>query len=433
MVLIYPCLGESSYLRSITVALNTISLILATIATDEIVVHEIYINEICQEIVAVNRQRVENLKLTAGQTKPDIYYIILDGFGSTATLSRYCNYDNSEFIRFLKEYGFYVASDTRSNYGNTKQSLSSSLNMNYLDFLADELDGDFRDERVPFSLIRQNNIFYCLKKLGYKIVNVSSGFEPTDFIPDADMNVSCGWGRTINLAILQMTIFLGFEDFFHILVDSARAKRLCFLHHVKDIKCIPGPKFVLVHILLPHPPYLFTATGERMPWSEHYLGEKYYAPKYVALVQFAQKMMHSIIPELLSDKDYAPIIVLQGDHGPKCSPLEALNPSSNYLQERFHPLNAYYLPNGGTTDLYQSISPVNTFRVIFNRYFGTKLPLLPDRSFYSAEDIRPFDWHEVTLDNRLLPSILTKAQTAARHINNKLPHKATKTGAQTFD
>jgi hypothetical protein len=46
-------------------------------------------------------------------------------------------------------------------------------------------------------------------------------------------------------------------------------------------------------------------------------------------------------------------------------------------------LNAYYLPEGGGQEIYPEISPVNTFRVVFNRYFGGDLPLLEDRSYFS--------------------------------------------------
>jgi hypothetical protein len=46
-------------------------------------------------------------------------------------------------------------------------------------------------------------------------------------------------------------------------------------------------------------------------------------------------------------------------------------------------LNAYYLP-GHADQLYTSISPVNTFRVVLNSYFGTNFPLLEDVSYYSS-------------------------------------------------
>jgi hypothetical protein len=46
-------------------------------------------------------------------------------------------------------------------------------------------------------------------------------------------------------------------------------------------------------------------------------------------------------------------------------------------------LNAYYLP-GYKNKLYPSISPVNTFRLIFDSYFGGKYDMLPDVAYYSG-------------------------------------------------
>ena len=62
---------------------------------------------------------------------------------------------------------------------------------------------------------------------------------------------------------------------------------------------------------------------------------------------------------------------------------------STNMWERFGILNAYYLPGGGEQHLYESITPVNTFRVILNHYFDHNLELLPDRSYYSLWQ-RPF-------------------------------------------
>jgi hypothetical protein len=53
------------------------------------------------------------------------------------------------------------------------------------------------------------------------------------------------------------------------------------------------------------------------------------------------------------------------------------------LKERMSILNAYYLPSGGDKFLYDSISPVNSFRVIFNHYFNAKMGLVPDNLFFS--------------------------------------------------
>ncbi len=59
-------------------------------------------------------------------------------------------------------------------------------------------------------------------------------------------------------------------------------------------------------------------------------------------------------------------------------------------EDRMKNLNAYYFPDGGSPQVYDSVSPVNTFRIIFNRYFGADLPLLPDRHYYS-NIVKPFE------------------------------------------
>ena len=58
-------------------------------------------------------------------------------------------------------------------------------------------------------------------------------------------------------------------------------------------------------------------------------------------------------------------------------------------------LNAYHLPQGGSDLLYDFITPVNTFRLIFNYYFGADYDLLSDRS-YIARYGTPYRFNEVT-------------------------------------
>jgi hypothetical protein len=53
-------------------------------------------------------------------------------------------------------------------------------------------------------------------------------------------------------------------------------------------------------------------------------------------------------------------------------------------------LNAYYFP-GGVNGLYQTISPVNTFRVVLNKYFGQQHEILDDVAYFSEYDV-PYDY-----------------------------------------
>jgi len=102
-----------------------------------------------------------------------------------------------------------------------------------------------------------------------------------------------------------------------------------------------------------------------------YSQENYYKG-YRNQAAFLSTQLVEAMSTLLADSPRPPIIVIQGDHGP-------------WLQtgsDQFKILNAYYLP-GHNDLLYPTISPVNTFRLIFDTYLGADYPLLDDISYAS--------------------------------------------------
>lgn len=140
------------------------------------------------------------------------------------------------------------------------------------------------------------------------------------------------------------------------------------LDKLETVPLIPSPKFVFAHINAPHEPYIFSKSGRFIPDQEAYI------PGYRDQVVYINERVLSIIDKILASSDRPPIIVLQGDHGG--------GETQNDFR-RMHILNAYYIPNGGVERLYPEITPVNTFRVIFDTYFGSSYGLLPDVSYYS--------------------------------------------------
>jgi hypothetical protein len=83
-----------------------------------------------------------------------------------------------------------------------------------------------------------------------------------------------------------------------------------------------------------------------------------------------------LVEHLLKNSPSRPVIILQGDHGGGYL--------SGWLKERdrFGILNAYYVPDDCRRELYESITPVNTFRLLLNSCFGEELEKLPDNSFF---------------------------------------------------
>jgi hypothetical protein len=97
-----------------------------------------------------------------------------------------------------------------------------------------------------------------------------------------------------------------------------------------------------------------------------------YTLGYQKQIPFVNKMLEESIQTLITESAVPPVILLQTDTAPLFTT----------GSDEFKILNAYYMP-GHTDQLYPTISPVNTFRLVFNTYLGTNYPLLDDVSYDS--------------------------------------------------
>ena len=157
---------------------------------------------------------------------------------------------------------------------------------------------------------------------------------------------------------------------------------LFILDHLTDVPAIAGPKFTYVHLFIPHYPYVFGPDGEILTDPGYYSGDRggavnttYEDSGYVNQIQYIDKRIAPILQTIISKSKNPPIILLMGDHG-----LVDNNRKTDLL--------AYYLPKGNGK-LYPSISPVNSFRLIFDEYFGANYPLLPDLTYISDTATAP--------------------------------------------
>lgn len=337
----------------------------------------------------------QNASQTPGMTlgySPDIYYIILDMYARADVLEGIYHLDNSEFLSYLAEKGFYVADKSRSNYPHTIHSLSSALNFMYLDHVPDQIGQGSKNFGPLMAMIKNNKVFRHLRNFGYSILAFSSGYEITE-IKDADIYMAPpGWHpsqfQNTLIDITPLAIFQRTQD------DFYRERILYIFDHLVDATRIDSPAFVFAHISAPHPPYIFGANGEPVqsrPERDYEYDE--YVAAYTNQLTFINKRLQSAIEEILSQSPEPPIIILQADHGPN-SGIYVSEPN-RYFPERMSIFNAYYFPDQNYETLYEDITPVNTFRIVLNGYFGADYDLLEDRSYFSTWE-RPYSFTDVT-------------------------------------
>ena len=324
-------------------------------------------------------------ELARPQDPPDVYYFILDSYGRADLLKQAYGYDNSAFIDGLHERGFYVAECSQSNYVRTEISVTSSLNMSYLQELDPAFVPDSTRRRVLWDTYKHSAARYNFESMGYKTIAFATGFAWNEF-EDADVfytppPFSAGMTE-FEVLFMQTTLAreaqeLGWVDADEIMGQNFRDRTLLVFDKMDEIARMPEPTFAYIHVISPHPPFVFGPNGEHTYpadfWNEdrEYPADLY-AKGYQNQLTFLNKKVLDAMDTLISESDTPPIIILQGDHGPWLQPKD----------KRFWILNAYYLPQN-VDQLYPTISPVNTFRLVFNSFFGGKYDMLDDVTYFS--------------------------------------------------
>lgn len=350
---------------------------------------------------AANRIIETNLQqeLSPIHGHPDIYYIILDGYARADVLREIYQFDNGPFLEQLISDGFYIPRQSRSNYLYTYLSLASSLNLTYLDGLTETLSETGASYHRPLRyLIERNSAAQLLKELGYSFVFLSSGYSATNSSSLADVCLCKLYGFTeLEDSLIVLTPFGtwapgGFPRRFQF-----NAHRQQILDTFDELSSLPDrttPKFVFAHLVIPHPPFVFGpnggALGHDAPFFFNddifYTGSREeYIQGYRDQVAYLNTELEKTVKTILARSQSPPIIILQADHGPR-SPIRGRDLSHGEFRERFGIFAAYYLPQDGDRQLYDTITPVNTFRLLFNHYFNGRYEVLPDKSYISTSD-----------------------------------------------
>lgn len=399
--------GKITSRRTITVFLTVVSLVLVIFSVWAIG-STLFRSDSRVQMIKERVDRMEIEVTDTNGTSPDIYFIILDGYGREDRLRALYDFDNSAFASFLRDSGFYVADESSPNYPQTELSISSSMNLQYLDGFVEGF-GDTSDRRPLRELIQHTVLRRFLKDRGYTFVALPSAALFAQ-ITDADIynNATSGGVNEFEGLVLSTTIAGVFAESWgvELPVQSYSLHRryiLSALETLQTVPEIPGPKFVFAHILSPHPPFIFDREGNVVlpdrpysTWDASLFpgSAEEYKKGYIEQVMFVNTEMMKVVNSILEKSANPPIIMIMGDHGPGAY-YDMLKLDESCLAERFSILNAYYFPDGNYELLYPSITPVNSFRVVLDQYFGADMNLLEDKNYFAGW-LSPYQFTDVS-------------------------------------
>lgn len=407
---------QDERVASVNVALNVAGIVLVALAIYQLSTFERAPDETAAPL-STPPVNVEATIVDEVVSKPDVYLFILDAYPRADFLAQEFGYDNQPFVDALEAMGLYVGQCSQSNYLNTRLTLSSMYNMQYVDELTAEMEppAERLEDLDPF--IQSNTVRATFEELGYDILafemgNVWAEWRDADqfiFLNDQeylDFYSALVSDQLLGTGVGELLFGLDMNDFEWFLVQTTALKYLFdtidtqsaatldedfvqmmlkyqlvrfVFDEIRNVPDIPGPKFTLIHILLPHHPYPFTADGGLL------LSYEDEDQAFVDQIAYLNSQMVPTIEHLMATSEQEPIIIVMGDHG--VAPPGSGGGSSDIL-------NVYNLPDGGEDLLYPTISPINTFRLIFSHYFGLDVDLLDDRSFVSGQST-PLDFIEV--------------------------------------
>jgi len=370
-----------------------------------------YVHVFAENIpVTTLRQNVP--KAMDSATRPDIYFIVPDGYPSDSWLKSTENYDNSDFTRALEDRGFVVIGHAQSNYGITLPSLSSILNMQY-----------YRSNPSPYSgfdflriELANNRVARLLAEQGYTYIQLLSGSTiPStvadiirDFTPQGTIDIEVDIAtisealvagalpNLAELALIERKYKLSFYNSYmdttllrlarsrigklflstqNVPYDSRAPERfLETIDEVDKISVMPEATFTIVHLLKPHAPVVFNEQGELIPWNERPSPEEFFAE-----LRFVNSKFLHLIDSILARSENPPIIIFQSDHGS----VRGMGPKASETGRNtlFDVYAAYLLPTQYSVDFPKQFTNVNTFRLILSAVFGSEYELQTDKLF----------------------------------------------------
>jgi hypothetical protein len=334
---------------------------------------------------------------------PNIYFLLLDGYARGDTLRDRFGFDEQPLAAGLKSLGFDVYDRSTSNYNATELTLLSMLTGKYADEIPElwpaPQDSAGQARKVARSLLSPA-LLEVLRDHGYTIETIPPPVVHVRLY-DADRIVQVP-GMTDLEVYTYFTSNAGrivawaFPD---LVLDDQRRRVTASLEALDVRPSTPIRKFLLAHLMVPHPPFLWTADGrtrlppECFPGCNLWEGDTYriaqdipsFSTEYADQVRFINGLVLSAVSNAVANDPDA-IFVVFGDHG---SRLDKTDRKESFL-------NFFAARTPGHPRLFgQAPSLINTLLAIERAYLGAETPDRAIRHLFVPDLRRLLDVAEV--------------------------------------
>lgn len=315
---------------------------------------------------------------------PDIYLLLFDEYSSSGTLKEAYGYDNSGLDSFLVQQGFHYFPNSYSNYNFTSFSMASILNMQYISGLKDPRACTIEDYAYCNNLIRNSEVLKFLSSRQYDIVNysvfdlagnptlVEQSVLPvkTRLITDQTlfntMKRDIGWnlymGKFEIKWLTRNIVYTNMNDN-NMFMDLVKKE---------STRQSSRPRFVYVHLEMPHPPFFYDKDLRLRNVKDIYADGMTSVPHYLGYLPYTNARIKELVTTIQQNTERKAVIILLSDHAYRGLP--AGQPAIHY----FGNLDAVYFPGRPQQTITDSSSAVNSFRFIFNTLFNQQMPMLKD-------------------------------------------------------
>jgi hypothetical protein len=331
----------------------------------------------------------DDQEVAAFMSHPDVVLVVADGYAGNDVLSELFGYDNQPFADSLTATGTDLVDDVHSNYGRTKLSIPSLLEMGYVP-TGTPVTNTFEAQLLKV-LGGENRIAEAMRENGYRTVYVESGWFGTQCSEAVDVCISTIWPDETLYDVVHRSILrdlAGFEtgmSFARGAQHSLRTLRTTLEAHLADGQ----PDFVYVHLLVPHPPLFLDQECRLRPDSslsgfaigQPGLSDASLEARRRAYVEQIECVNEHLVEAAGMIEAAGAVGLFLGDHGSDLG--EQLYTHSDQWtgSERAERFGVMFAAHHSGCD-YSAVSTlVNVGRQLIGCLTGTEVAMLPDRYF----------------------------------------------------